>query len=58
MQTAITAIYRDLEYARTLIKHDRSNDVPEDIEEHWTFIDEKAAVQEEEALIEAALGIT
>ena len=39
METAIQAIYRDLEYARTLIKH-RDTNPDNDIgdEESWTFI--------------------
>lgn len=39
--TAIKAIYRDLEYARSLIKHrDRSTpyELDEGLEETWTFI--------------------
>lgn len=54
MQTAIQAIYRDLEYAKTLIKprtvgrKDSSTDnlqddgFAEDIEESWTFIGDES----------------
>ena len=39
METAIQAVYRDLEYARTLIKH-RDTHADNDLgdEESWTFI--------------------
>lgn len=39
METAIQAIYRDMEYARTLIKkqHVETN---EESEESWTFVDD------------------
>lgn len=41
MHTAIQSIYRDLEYARSLIKNRDgkvSDDTLEDSEESWTFI--------------------
>ena len=38
--TAINALYRDLDYARSLIKHRKqAAEQPEDIGEHWTFVD-------------------
>jgi len=54
---AINAIYRDLEYARSLIKHDRA-DAPEDIEEHWTFVEASAMASEEEQLAEEAMRLS
>jgi sterol 3beta-glucosyltransferase len=40
VNNAIQAIYRDLEYARTLIKKrdGASDDLSDDFEESWTFI--------------------
>jgi sterol 3beta-glucosyltransferase len=38
VETAIQAIYRDLEYARSLIKKTNTGEVPEDSEESWTFV--------------------
>jgi hypothetical protein len=58
---AVTAIYRDLEYARSLIKKiDRTVSVPEEIEEHWTFVEASASAttSEEEALAEEALRMS
>ncbi|KAI5806302.1 hypothetical protein EDC01DRAFT_626384 [Geopyxis carbonaria] len=44
VETAIQAIYRDLEYARTLIKkpHVGEHDLPDDSEESWTFIEDNS----------------
>ena len=42
VKTAIQSIYRDLEYARSLIKRKLATDAPEaeeeDTEESWTFV--------------------
>ena len=38
VETAMQAIYRDLEYARTLIKKPHAGEVIEDSEESWTFV--------------------
>lgn len=39
VDTAIQAIYRDLDYARTLIKkRHMAGDKPEDSEESWTLV--------------------
>lgn len=40
METAIQCIYRDMEYATSLIKRKSGSHegLPEDIEESWTFI--------------------
>jgi len=41
VETAIQSLYRDLEYAKSLIKEPNSkavDDQPEDSEESWTFI--------------------
>jgi len=40
---AIQTIYRDMEYARSLIKRRdrRSIDLDDDFEESWTFIDDE-----------------
>jgi sterol 3beta-glucosyltransferase len=49
---AINCIYRDLEYARSLIKrHDRREDLPEDIEEHWTFVDAESGSEISRSMI-------
>lgn len=37
METAIQAIYRDMEYARTLIKK-HTTDTQDESEESWTFV--------------------
>lgn len=45
MGTAIKAIYRDLEYAKTLIKHrtDLANDdIADDLNDEWTFIGDES----------------
>ena len=43
MATAIQAIYRDLEYAKTLIKHRTMNPDYEGVdEESWTFIGDES----------------
>jgi len=39
VETAIQAIYRDMEYARTLIKKQNVEN-NEESEESWTFVDE------------------
>lgn len=44
MATAIQAIYRDMEYAKTLIKH-RAHTASDDVlvdEESWTFIGDES----------------
>lgn len=38
METAIQAIYRDMEYARTLIKKQLTDPHEGDSEESWTFV--------------------
>ena len=43
--TAIKAIYRDLEYAKTLIKHRRdsaTDDMASDANDEWTFIGDES----------------
>ncbi|KAA8893965.1 hypothetical protein FN846DRAFT_1002396 [Sphaerosporella brunnea] len=45
VETAIQAIYRDLEYARSLIKKSPAGDVPEDSEESWTFVGDESDVE-------------
>lgn len=47
MATAIQAIYRDMEYAKTLIKHrtssnEQDNDLGGVDEESWTFIGDES----------------
>ena len=43
MATAIQAVYRDLEYAKTLIKHRTTNTDYEGVdEESWTFIGDES----------------
>ena len=43
--TAIKAIYRDLEYAKTLIKHRTdlaTDDIAGDVNDEWTFIGDES----------------
>lgn len=45
MGTAIKALYRDMEYARSLIKHRNrvaSEELDEGFEETWTFIGDES----------------
>lgn len=43
METAIQAIYRDLEYARSLIKKPHVvGETPDDSEESWTFVGDES----------------
>ena len=52
MGNAINCIYRDLEYARSLIKrHDRREDLAEDIEEHWTFVDAESGSEVSRSMV-------
>ena len=55
VETAIQAVYRDLEYARTLIKKPHgAGDMPDDSEESWTMIEGESVVSEvKKAVLEA-----